>query len=199
MRLPSLIGMILLVTAASAFGGAVNLASLPATKHTRAGLYLTSNEAFALVQQEGEKLLFIDVRTQPELMFVGMPTVVDANIPSLLLDYPYAFDENKSAFNMEPNPDFVRAVERRLQQKRLSKDAKVLVLCRSGDRSAKAADLLTGAGFTQVYSITDGFEGDKAEAGPDKGKRVVNGWKVSGLPWSYTLDKAKMYLPSDSH
>lgn len=165
-----------------ACAGEIDIASLPAAKRTRAGLYLTSKEAYALVHQEGQKLLFIDVRTQPEVMFVGMPTVVDANIPSLLLIHPYAFDEDKAAFKMNPNPNFVRAVEGRLQQKGLSKDAKVLVMCRSGDRSAKAADILTGEGFTQVYSLVDGFEGDAAKSGPDKGKRVVNGWKVSGLP-----------------
>jgi rhodanese-related sulfurtransferase len=40
-----------------------------------------------------------------------------------------------------------------------------------------AADLLSEAGFTQVYSVADGFDG---------------GWKNSGLPWGYELDKAKL-------
>jgi rhodanese-related sulfurtransferase len=184
-----------LMYAVGSFGGEVDVASLPAAKRTQAALYLTSKEAYTLVQREGKKLLFLDVRTQPEVMLVGMPTVVDANIPSLLLAYPYAFDEAKGAFKMEPNPDFAQSAQARLQQKGLTRDAKVLVMCRSGGRSAKAADTLTAAGFTQVYSVVDGFEGDEAKSGPDKGKRVVNGWKVSGLPWSYALDKAKMYLP----
>lgn len=46
---------------------------------------------------------------------------------------------------------------------------------------------------SEVYSVTDGFEGDKAKAGPRKGERVVNGWKNAGLPWTYTLDKSAMY------
>jgi rhodanese-related sulfurtransferase len=65
-------------------------------------------------------------------------------------------------------------------------------MCRSGDRSARAADDLTTAGFTQVYSVVDGFEGDLAKDGPNAGRRAVNGWKNKALPWGYTLDKAKL-------
>jgi len=65
-------------------------------------------------------------------------------------------------------------------------------MCRSGYRSADAANLLAKAGYKNVFNLVDGFEGDKAESG--KGQRVVNGWKNSDLPWSDELDKAKMYL-----
>jgi len=44
-----------------------------------------------------------------------------------------------------------------------------------------------------VYSVVDGVEGDLAKDGPKAGQRVVNGWKNAGLPWSYTLEKKKMY------
>ena len=40
-------------------------------------------------------------------------------------------------------------------------------------------------GYRNVYTMVDGFEGRKAKSGPLKGARVVNGWKNSGLPWSY--------------
>jgi rhodanese-related sulfurtransferase len=95
---------------------------------------------------------------------------------------------------LERNRHFAAEVEQRLHQKDLTKASTVLVVCRSGGRSAKAADTLTDAGFTQVYSVVDGFEGDKAKAGPYKGKQVVNGWKNSDLPWSYQLEKEKMYF-----
>lgn len=65
-------------------------------------------------------------------------------------------------------------------------------MCRSGSRSAKAANLLDQMGYKNVYTILDGFEGDKAKSGPNKGHRVVNGWKNSPLPWSYKLAKGKM-------
>ena len=55
--------------------------------------------------------------------------------------------------------------------------------CRSGGRSALAVNALAKAGFTNVYNIIDGFEGDKvAEEGSlYLGKRMKNGWKNSGL------------------
>ena len=97
-------------------------------------------------------------------------------------------------FTMTPNPNFVEAATQRLQQKGLNKNDKVFVMCRSGGRSAKAADALTAAGFTQVYSIIDGYEGDTVQSGDQKGKRTLNGWKNSNLPWSFALNKNKMYL-----
>jgi hypothetical protein len=54
--------------------------------------------------------------------------------------------------------------------------------------------MLAGTGYTKVYSVVDGYEGDKAKDGPHKGQRTVNGWKNSGLPWTYSLDKDYMYL-----
>lgn len=44
--------------------------------------------------------------------------------------------------------------------------------------------------YTKVYSVVDGFEGDLSA----EGRRDVNGWRKAGLPWSYKLDKAKMYF-----
>jgi hypothetical protein len=46
-----------------------------------------------------------------------------------------------------------------------------------------------------VYTVIDGFEGDVGKDGPQAGQRVVNGWKNDGLPWTYKLDKDKLYLP----
>jgi rhodanese-related sulfurtransferase len=64
-------------------------------------------------------------------------------------------------------------------------------MCRSGDRSARAVDALANAGFTNVYSQIDGFEGDLSK----DGRRDVNGWKNAGLAWTYKLDKGKLYFP----
>jgi len=38
------------------------------------------------------------------------------------------------------------------------------------------------------------FESDKSQLNVDKGERALNGWKNSNLPWSYKLDKDKMYM-----
>jgi hypothetical protein len=61
-----------------------------------------------------------------------------------------------------------------------------------------AVNLLAEAGFTNVYNIIDGMEGDLVED-PDsvyRGKRLRNGWKNSGLPWTYDLDPKKTRLPT---
>ena len=77
----------------------------------------------------------------------------------------------------------------------LDKNDTVILICRSGDRSSRAANLLTDLGYTKVYSVVDGFEGDLLKTGPQAGQRAVNGWKNAGLPWSYKLDKSKLYFP----
>jgi rhodanese-related sulfurtransferase len=57
-------------------------------------------------------------------------------------------------------------------------------MCRSGSRSADAVDALTEAGIdVTLYSMVDGFEGDKN----DNGVRDVNGWRIAGLPWTYEI------------
>ena len=59
---------------------------------------------------------------------------------------------------------------------------------------------VVGSGFRvcgeheNVYTMVDGFEGGSAKSGPQKGSRVVNGWKNSGLPWRWKLDSEKMYV-----
>lgn len=55
----------------------------------------------------------------------------------------------------------------------------LLVMCRAGGRSAMAVNLLAEAGFTNVYNIIDGFEGDKVDdpGSVFHGKRMRNGWK----------------------
>jgi rhodanese-related sulfurtransferase len=171
---------------------AVDSAKVPEKKRTTLNLYLTAADAYQVAQSE--KVLFVDVRTRAEVTFVGMPTVADANIPYMEIDNFYGWDEKKANFKMEPNSGFVNAIEERLAGKGLDKSAKIIVMCRSGDRSSGAANLLAKAGYQNVWSVVDGFEGDVAKDGPEAGKRAVNGWKNAKLPWTYSLAKNKMYL-----
>lgn len=48
----------------------------------------------------------------------------------------------------------------------LPKEREILLYCRSGKRSAAAAEMLKKDGFKKVYNLLDGFEG----------------WKKAGLP-----------------
>jgi rhodanese-related sulfurtransferase len=167
--------------------------AIPAKKQTPQGLYVTSVEAYKQLQESGNKALFIDVRTRAEVAFLGMPTNADANIPYMTSGSFTEWDPKKNTFKLIPNSEFVMRVEALVDARGLPKQSPIYLICRSGSRSAKAANLLNLAGYPRVYTITDGFEGDKAKHGPRKGERVVNGWKNSGLPWSYKLDKSAMY------
>lgn len=190
----SILFIFLLTIANITFAGYIDKKNIPEKKQTKAGLYLNAADTYELMQKKGGKILFIDVRTPSEVAWLGMPNIADANIPFKLTDKKYQWDEKRKNFKLNPNPDFVSGVVAQFQKKGLTKSDKVIVMCRSGKRSAQAADALTAAGFSQVVSVIDGFEGDKASSGDKKGQRTVNGWKNSNLPWSYTLDKEKMFL-----
>lgn len=167
---------------------------LPEAKRTRAALYLDAKEVPAFIGQAGgpARILFLDLRTRAEAMYVGMATGVDALVPyvehqELMTDW----DPQRNIYRLEPMQDFVAEVNRRLRDKGLGKTDIVVLICRSGDRSSRGANRLAEDGFSRVYSVVDGFEGDMS---PD-GRRTVNGWKNANLPWSYRLDKARMYFP----
>src|SRR5215467_3028110 len=180
------------VTAATA-AHALDAASVPPIKRTKVGQYFSAKEAASFVNKSPSTTLFVDIRTPAEVAFVGMPAMADANVPYMVQpDFP-TWDDAKATLKLEGNSDFVSEVRRRLNEKGLGPGDPIVLICRSGDRSAAAANLLTEAGLKNVYSVVDGFEGDLAKDGPKVGQRAVNGWKNAGLPWSYTLDKKKMY------
>lgn len=73
------------------------------------------------------------------------------------------------------NPRFLLELDNKL-----SKDSVILLLCRSGKRSAAAAASAMAAGFKNVFSVKEGFEGDL----DDRQQRGANGgWRQCGLPW----------------
>ena len=174
---------------------AVDPARVPAQKQTKAGLYLDAREAYELKQRLGDKALFVDVRTRAEISYLGMPSVADVHIPAFEHPPNAVWDDKSSRFKMEPNADFEPELARRLAARQLSKSDVLILICRSGDRTTRAVNFLTEQGYSKVYSVIDGFEGDAVAEGPQAGQRVLNGWKNAGLPWTYKLDKNKMYLP----
>lgn len=168
--------------------GSTSMDPVAPQKRTRSGLYLSAAQAWSLTSVRGSQVLFLDVRTRAEAGYVGMPEGVDALVPYLEHDeFMSDWDEARASFRAVPNGRFAEDVARALTQKGLGRDATIVLICRSGDRSAKAADLLAELGHTQVHSVVEGFEGDLSV----EGRRSVNGWKNAGLPWSYRLDRAK--------
>ena len=164
-------------------------ASIPKGKQTVLGLYVTAKEAYERWKAEPDKVMILDVRTPEEFLFVGHPAMA-WKIP--IAAQTYEWDAEKGKFPMKLLPDFVS---------RVSEVAKpgdtIMVTCRSGGRSAIAVNLLAKAGFTNVYNIIDGMEGDTVDD-PESvflGQRMKNGWKNSGAPWTYDLTPERMLLP----
>ncbi len=165
-------------------------------QHTSLELYLTAQEAYDMKTASPEKVLFLDVRNQPELHYTGMADTVDANIPYRFDSTDWKMKKNGiyGTFKKPKNPDFASAVETLLQTRNLTRDSPVIIMCTSGSRAPFAAKVLIKEGFTKVYTQVEGFEGKRAKTGPRKGERIVGGWKNVGLPWSYDLLPEKMYF-----
>ena len=104
----------------------------------------------------------VDVRTTEERKFVG-------HVPGSL-HVAWA-----TGTSLTRNPRFVRELEAKV-----GNSANVLLLCRSGKRSVLAAEAAAKAGFTRVFNVLEGFEGDLDEHF-QRGR--INGWRHAGLPW----------------
>jgi rhodanese-related sulfurtransferase len=157
---------------------------IPESKQTVLGLYVTSAEAYEKWKAAPDKVKVLDVRTPEEFIFVGHPEMA-ACVP--LGFQSYRWDEQKGFYDLDVNPHFVAMV-----RERFDPDETLLLLCRSGGRSAMAVNILVQAGFTDAWNIIDGMEGDM-----DDGKRTKNGWKNADLPWTYEVDPGRMCLPAE--
>jgi rhodanese-related sulfurtransferase len=117
-------------------------------------------DAWALVQAGAAVL--VDVRSAEERKFVGQ-------VPGV------AHVAWASGTTLTRNPRFVRELEAKVR-----KDEPVLLLCRSGKRSALAAEAATKAGFANVFNVLEGFEGELNDA---QQRGSGDGWRFRGLPW----------------
>lgn len=108
------------------------------------------------------KAQLVDVRSAEERKFVG-------HVPNSL-HVPWA-----TGTSLTRNPRFARELETKA-----SKDSVILLLCRSGKRSVLAAEVATKAGFTQVFNVLEGFEGEIDE---HQHRGGADGWRFHQLPW----------------
>lgn len=123
-------------------------------------------EAWELLRDEEDAVL-VDVRTQAEWAFVGVPELGEHGKRAIFAEW--------SSLSGGPNPAaFVEAIT-----SQVDKDARVLLLCRSGQRSIAAAQALTAAGYEHAYNVLEGFEGPLDE----QAHRGGRGWRAEGLPW----------------
>ena len=121
---------------------------------------LTPQQAWDLVRATDAVL--VDVRTEAEWRFVGVPARVELS----RVEWVDAAGRR--------NDGFVDAV------REVAGGRPVVFLCRSGQRSVVAAQALTAAAGGPAYNIVDGFEGGLDE----DGHRGSVGWKAAGLPWT---------------
>ena len=116
-------------------------------------------EAARLVAEEGYVL--VDVRTEAE--FVAAHPRGAVHLASMV----------PAAGGLAPNPGFAEALAGAF-----GKDAKLILTCRSGQRSLRAAELLGREGFTAVVDQLAGMEG----ARDPFGQILEKGWRDAGLP-----------------
>ncbi|MFZ6710109.1 rhodanese-like domain-containing protein [Undibacterium sp. TC9W] len=114
------------------------------------------------LQQQGLAVI-VDVRSNEERKFVG-------HLPDSL-HVAWA-----TGTALTRNPRFVKELEGKLKEKQ----AVVLLLCRSGKRSALAAEAASKAGLSNIFNIEQGFEGDLDEA---QQRGHSGGWRFHKLPW----------------
>ena len=115
----------------------------------------------------------IDVRTEAEWTFVGVPDLTVLSRETLLCEwqrYPGG----------TPNRNFAAEAAKALEGAGHAKGAPIYFLCRSGARSRAAAIAMTAAGFGPCFNIREGFEGGLDD---ERRRGRSAGWKVAGLPW----------------
>lgn len=135
---------------------------------------ISASEAFLKLKNEKNTVL-IDVRTDAEFTFVGVPDLAQTTASLVLLPW-------KNFPTMNPNPDFTTKLEASLQEKFGDNrhEAQLIFICLSGGRSQQAALHTQQLGYQNCFNIISGFEGDTDNLGH---RGNINGWKFSKLPW----------------
>ncbi|MBN1006083.1 rhodanese-like domain-containing protein [Amphritea pacifica] len=166
-----------------------------ASAQTTLDLYATPSETWDVLQKDSSAIL-VDVRDPVEVMFTGFATPTRIHVP-LMIANSKGWNDKKSSWAMEKNPAFNAQLTDKLNQLGANKDTPIFMMCRSGSRSASAVNLLAAQGYSNVWSVVNGFEGGVLKEGDSKGVRAVNGWRNSGLPWSYKVDPPVAWHPAE--
>lgn len=123
---------------------------------------VSPQEAYEMMQKDSD-YIYLDVRSVPEF---------EAGHPARAINIPLM---HLTGMGMAPNEDFPAVVEANLP-----KDAKLVIGCKTGGRSARACDILTQMGYTDVANVRGGFIG----ATENFGRLVEPGWSMLSLPTS---------------
>jgi rhodanese-related sulfurtransferase len=133
---------------------------------------VSPQQAHDLMENDPE-YIYLDVRSVPEFESGHAERAI--NIPIMHF---------APGLGMSPNQDFPTVVEANLP-----KDAKIIVGCKSGGRSAQACSVMSQMGYTDVTNLRGGFVGAMDNAG-----RIVEpGWSMLNLPTSVDSDDEARY------
>ena len=126
--------------------------------------HLTPKEAHAFLHTNTDAV-FVDVRSEIEFFYVGHPVGAEH----------IAWQEPP---DWEVQPEFAQHVKALVAG---VKSRPVVLICRSGKRSVDAGKVLENSGFSDVYNVLHGFEGDLDE---NFHRGHKSGWRFDGLPWA---------------
>jgi rhodanese-related sulfurtransferase len=165
---------------------------VPEPNKTTLGLYATPTEAYEMWQADQDNVHILDVRTFEEYVFGGHVECAK-NIPLVFPKYDPqgpSMPGRPTGCSGEANSDFIAET-----QEACGTEDTILVMCATGGRGAMAVNALAQAGFTSVYNIINGFEGDRVDdpGSVYHGKHMRNGWKNAGLPWGYDFHPDLMW------
>ncbi len=159
-------------------------------KRQHEGIDVKPGEAYRLIMQDRKNSHVVDVRTRFEYQDIGHAEGA-YKIPLLF----FSTEVGEKGYRKVSNNNFCRDLKARFNPQKDS----LFMICRSAERSTIAASEAIRCGFEKekVFNILGGFEGDKIheEGSPFSGKRMVGGWRLENLPWTYKMDPELMYLP----
>ena len=136
---------------------------------------VSPGEAFEMLSKESKSVL-VDVRTQAEWQFVGVPDLSPIGKTAVLQSW-------QTYPSMSVAPDFAATLSTELSKRGAAPDTPILFLCRSGARSRSAAAEMTRTGWSRCFNVSEGFEGDLDSA---RRRATGGGWKARGMPWVQT-------------
>lgn len=151
---------------------------------------VTPKKAYEMMQKDPEHTFLVDVRTRIEYQDIGHP-VGAYNIPWKF----YTTKVGKKGYSKAKNENFCNDLKARFNPKTDT----LLLMCRSAKRTIPASTAAVDCGFKEnkVFNLLGGFEGDKVKdkESPFAGKRMIGGWRLESLPWTYKMDHKLMYQP----
>lgn len=130
-------------------------------------------DAWARLKSDAGSVL-IDVRTIAEWAYVGLPDLSSIGKRPVLVEWQ-GFPDDRL------NTAFVERIAEALSPVGADRESELLFICRSGQRSLKAAQAMAAAGYARCRNVADGFEGP---LDPSRHRGQLGGWKAKGLPWA---------------